>query len=75
MDKRLLAAGGIVASLICLGFAIYGIRKGVVFALRGRGGHNVPVYRDRDPLLFWVNVWFYIGLSATILYWAFSSAA
>jgi hypothetical protein len=64
IDKRLISTGCVVASLICLWFAIYGIRSGVVFAPRGRS-HTVPIQRDQQPLEFWFSVWLYIGVSVT----------
>ena len=73
MHERLIAAGCVLASLICLGFAISGIRTGTVAAPRGRG-HTVPVQRDSDPLNFWFAVWLYIGVSVTLVYWAWRSA-
>lgn len=69
MDKRLIAAGCVVASVICLWFAIDGLRKGVVYSPRGHG-RAVPVERDRYPLEFWVNVWVYFGASGGLLWWA-----
>jgi hypothetical protein len=62
MDKRLISAGCVVAALICLWFAIDGVRNGVVYSPRGHGA-AVPVERDQQPLEFWFNVWLYVCFS------------
>ncbi len=72
MDKRLIAAGCVVAGLICLWFALDGIRTGVVYSPRQR--HTVPVERDQYPLEFWLNVWFYVGASIALFWWAWTIA-
>jgi hypothetical protein len=71
-DRRLIAAGLVVASLICLWFAIHGILSGVVFA--PTRGLTIRLHRDREPVLFWTCVWFYIGASVCLLYGAWSTA-
>jgi len=72
-DKRLISAGCVVAGLICLWFAVDGIRTGVVYSPRGRS-RTVPVERDQQPLEFWLNVWLYIGASIALLWWAWKIA-
>jgi hypothetical protein len=73
MDKRLISAGCVVAGLICLWFAIDGIRNGVVYPPRGHGIGD-PVERDRQPLEFWFIVWAYVGIGGGLLWWAWSIA-
>jgi hypothetical protein len=74
IDRRLISAGYVVvAGLICLWFAISGIRNGVVYAPRSRS-RTVPVERDQQPVDFWLNVCLYIVAGVGLLCWAWNIA-
>jgi hypothetical protein len=72
LEKHHIAAGLVLAGLICLGFGVAGVTFGVVSALRPGGGlpATLPVARDNDPIKFWIHVFLYFGLGIGFFIWA-----